>query len=243
MRNHENSFDDQPEDRNTGWEFVGDNRFRQLGDEWEKVELVEAGQNEAEREADFIRRQNERIAERKRRMEESEKARAIMMKKVISALLAFSLSVGGVRVADAAIGHFAHENTNTYSVDKEETINDVKLVTITDGPNLRTDPYTTDREQRSNIIMNLRKSGQKVKLPYQDDVYRFVNPSDPNGSWYGFDAEKLANALLEGGYISEEEAKELTGQKDRVWVNGEYVRIDVANTETDVDSASNVNGV
>ena len=208
MRNFENNFGDQTGGGNTGWESLGDDKFKQ--------------------------RSKEQAEGRYEKMLGS-KAMASMRRKVMALAAAAVLAVtvvGGV----VAGGCSTHEIMDTNYAERVETIENVESFTLTGGPNLRTDPYVTnDREERPNIIMDSGEDGQTMRVPWQGVVYFYENPYDSNGYWYGFDEEVFAKMLFDNGYISSDEMNKLmTKDKDGVvWINGKYVAVNVEDSGAD----------
>ena len=105
-----------------------------------------------------------------------------------------------------------------------ETIDNVVSVSIKDGPNIRENPFITGKGELSNVIMDSGREGDRIDVSYQGVAYRYDNDG-PDGSWYGFSAEGLANQLYEGAYIKN--TKGFKADEDGVvWINGSYVEIE-----------------
>lgn len=213
MRNCENNFNNQSEDRNTDWGSMDDNGFSQLGNEIAEVPLAEA----------IKRRQAERAAKRLEKLQKSERAKAIMQNVVLPLFLTATLAVGavGAVIADA---RSTHGIMNTDHADKVEAIH-VRSVDMVNGPKIRKNPGVG--YQDDNLIIDSGEEGQRMHIPYGGTVYYFNDQIDPNGGWYGFPAEEFANTLFENGYISRKEADKLVKEEEKddgvFWVNDGYV--------------------
>ena len=131
-----------------------------------------------------------------------------------------------ITVACGAVagGCSTHEIMDT-EYEKEVERFDVNSVTLTDGPNIRKNPTIPSEEE--NIIIDFGEQGQKAEVPYRGPGYYYCNEYDPNGGWYGFPADKLADELFKDAFIDGKEAKELVN-KDKdgvVWINEKYVEV------------------
>ena len=146
MRNFENNFNNQTNERNTGWESMGD--------------------------GDFERRRAERANRRHEEMQRLEAARTSMMNKA-KALAAAAVLAITIASGVAVSGCSTHEIMDTDRAGKIETISGVELITLTDGPNIRKDPMIPNKEEGSNVIMDFGEEGQVARIPYQGEVYYY----------------------------------------------------------------------
>lgn len=112
--------------------------------------------------------------------------------------------------------------------------------------NIRTDPYVSGREGPETQILKL---DEDVKIPWHGEVLLYDEKTDPNGPWIGLNAEDLAEALLEGNYITPEQAETIINKEDsnesgdyNVWVSKKFARYVIADDNSNMDSISYLNG-
>lgn len=179
---------------------------------------------------EFEGRRNERAKRRYERMQESERAKAAFKALIASAVLAIAVAGGA-----AAGACSTPEIMDTSRAERVEAIN-IDSVTIMDGPFIRDNPAARGGEDGSTFIMDFGEEGQTAHIPYRGEAYYYNDEQDPNGGWYGFNAEQLADEMFENAYISKSEANRIK-EKDEdntVWINEKYVRVNESRTENKI---------
>ncbi len=149
--------------------------------------------------------------------------------------------VGGVALVGAAIiGTVLAGRKSTKEIMDTERAKDVERIeaesiSFYEGPNVRQEPMVSDKEEAPNVVVNLDDKGQVVTIDFDDEVLHYENENDPNGGWYGVDADKLADELEEEQYLNEKEADKLKDRGDSgdgyVWINDQYMSVEEANKD------------
>ena len=231
MRNFENGYNSSTNNRNTGWEIIEGGYSEQR---------VTEESNQESTDDDSEQRRRARIARRKERLRESEKAKASMMKKaaVLAASALTAVTLVSVLITSCVFSMDKDMNSKKY-VGEIKKVEGVELVVAKDGPNLRSAPFASGRDEPETFVIDLGEEGQTAMFFWQGkDVYRYENKNDPNGYWIGFNAEDLADTLFENNYITSKEAERIK-DKDMAWFNGEYIELKGSNiTYNTVDSDS-----
>ncbi|MBR3256588.1 hypothetical protein IKG10_02905 [Candidatus Saccharibacteria bacterium] len=238
MRNYGNDFNEQTKTESTGWEII------EGGRSWQNVAK---GNNQEASVDDFEQRRNERIKRREERLKRSKEATASMMKKAAT-LVASAIATIALVSALIATGVFSrHDIMNGKGAEAVEIVNNVESIEMLNGPNIRTNPHVSGREELETWILKLGEEGQIAKIPWQKEVLLLKDEYDPNGPWIGLEAEEFAKALYKGNYITSEQAekiidKEKNGDK-YVWMSLGNARCNTADDKPDSnsDSISNLN--
>ncbi len=162
-------------------------------------------------------------------VKKSEKADLVMTKKAKTlAMAAFAaIAITGAVLATNCSTSEVMENERTQ--DRIETIENVESVTLHGGPNVRTDPRVTSKNDAPNVIVDTGGDESIINIAYDGAVYRY-DSNGVNGDWYGFNAEEFAEDLIEGAYIKDADGFE-TDQDGVVWVNEKYVTVEKSDSE------------
>ena len=141
------------------------------------------------------------------------------------------VAMGLVAMALVSIALTHSAKTSEIMSDEEKAKNVKKIeaeaVVFRDGVNARREPYVNNTEP--NQLASIGEEGLEVVVDYNDEAYYYLNENDPNGGWYGFKTTQLSGELLEDGYISQVEARELKSDEKYgdgvIWCNEKYVDV------------------
>ncbi len=144
--------------------------------------------------------------------------------------------VGGAALIGATIiGTVLAGKKSTKEIMDTERAKDVERIeaesiSFYEGPNVRQEPVVSNKEDVPNVVVNLDDKGKVVTIDFEGEVLHYENENDPNGGWFGMDAEKLADELEEEQYLSEKDAEDLKQKEDGgdgyVWVNDQYMSVE-----------------
>lgn len=185
----------------------------------EKLDGMSAGMKSVE--------QRERERAEKQRKRERELARNIKMGGAALALTA-SIIVGAALSNSKKASEIMNNEERAKNAKK---IEHVCGVVFHDTANVRQEPYVDNLEPNQSATVEIEDGS--VTVDYDGDAYYYKNENDPNGGWYGFEADELAKELLENDYITKFEANDIrndviTGD-GYVWLNDNNVSVETEN--------------
>lgn len=136
-------------------------------------------------------------------------------------------------VAAAMIGAaLSHSAKTSEIMENEERAKNVKKIEVEgivfhDEMNVRKEPVVDNMDP--NQLASIGEEGGVIIVDYDGDGYYYENENDANGGWYGFEAAQLSDELLEDGYISSADAKNMKSDEKHgdgtVWLNEKYVSV------------------
>ncbi len=151
----------------------------------------------------------------------------------------------GVAAAAFMLAHGMSGEEIMKGEESEKYVEKIKVeqVMFHDGVNARKEPVVDNTEP--NVLASVGEDGDTIVVDYDGDAYYYNNENDVNGGWYGFEAAQLSDELLEGGYISLVEAKDIKSDErfgdGTVWFNENYVTvIEADENEPGADPTSEV---
>ncbi|MBR2726140.1 hypothetical protein IKE87_02640 [Candidatus Saccharibacteria bacterium] len=171
--------------------------------------------------------QREREREAKQRERERDLARKMKMGGAALALTA-SIIVGAALSNSKKASEIMNNEERAKNVKK---IEHVSGIVFHDTANVRQEPYVDNLEPNQSATVEIEDGS--VTVDYDGDAYYYKNENDPNGGWYGFEADELAKELLENDYITKFEANDIrnddiTGD-GYVWLNENNVSVETEN--------------